>query len=104
MEPAHSPRFNIYAAAPDLLAQLSKLSQSLHHGTLGAKLLHHLLVPALLMRRAHPAQGEVKARHDDRSDDGAADYQPDDANGRLLRYSSGAMVTRSPASSAVNSI
>lgn len=39
MSEAQTPRFNYYAAAPELFAQLNKLSQSIHHAGLGAKLL-----------------------------------------------------------------
>jgi hypothetical protein len=56
------------------------------------------------MRGAQPAQHEVEAHQEECADCGKGDYQPEDVNGRLpLYYSSGAMVTRSPASSAVNS-
>lgn len=56
------------------------------------------------MRRAQFAQSEVEAREEERGNDGTEDDEPDDANGSLPLYSSGAMVTRRPASSSVNSI
>lgn len=56
------------------------------------------------MRRTQPAHDEEEAHHEERADYGEGDYEPEDVNGRLPFYSSGAMVIRSPASSGVNSI
>ena len=56
------------------------------------------------MRGTELAQDEVEAHHEERADDGEGDDEPEDVNGRLPLYSSGAMVTRSPASSGVSSI
>ena len=69
-----------------------------------AQALDHLLVPGLLMRGTQFADDEVEAHHEEGADYGESDDQPEVMNDRLPRYSSGAMVTRSPESSGVNSI
>ena len=56
------------------------------------------------MRGAQPAQDEEEAHHEERADYGEGDYEPENVNGWLPLYSSGAMVIRSPASCGVNSI